>query len=211
MLKIILVVLLGLWVFTFFIKTLAGILGFLSLSQKMPAFPEESMLKTILSRKSVRKYAPDKEVTDAQIKCLLMAGMAAPSAKNLQPWKFIVIKEKAALKRLSEKIDTARMLDGASCAIIVLGNMDKVQTRPQFWQQDTAAATENILLETESLGLGAVWIGVYPVEERVNVVKEECNLPDNILPLNIISIGYPLEKEMPKNKWNEENIHYEKY
>lgn len=176
----------------------------------IPQTKRNAILENILNRKSVRNYIKGKEVTDEQIHKILQAAMAAPSARNSQPWEFIVIKDRKKLDALAEQNPYGKMLFDASCAIVVVGNLNRAPEN-EFWTQDTSAATQNILLEIEALGLGAVWIGTYPKEDRVQVVKKELSLPDNVIPLNIISIGYPTGKDQPKDKWNKDFIHYEKY
>lgn len=112
------------------------------------------------------------------------------------------------MDKLAERNTYGKMLFSASHAIIVAGNTDKMGEHKDFWQQDAAAATQNIMLMAESMGLGSVWIGVYPKEDRIQIAKDELNLPDNIIPFNIISLGYPDGTDKPKDKWNENNIHY---
>lgn len=177
---------------------------------RIPKIKQDSVLENILNRKSVRNYVKGKEVTDEQIEKILKAGMAAPSARNLQPWEFIVVKDRKILDALAEKSPHGKMLSDASLAIVVAGNLN-IEGVSDFWIQDTSAVTQNILLEVEALGLGAVWIGGYPKEDRANMIKKELKLPENIIPLNIISIGYPTGKNQPKDKWKPEKIHYNKY
>lgn len=178
----------------------------------MSKFPQEEktniVLENILNRKSVRHYLEGKKIPDAKIQTLLKAGMAAPSARNIQPWEFIIVDDRDILDKLAERNTYGKMLFSASHAIIVAGNTDKMGEHKDFWQQDAAAATQNIMLMAESMGLGSVWIGVYPKEDRIQIAKDELNLPDNIIPFNIISLGYPDGTDKPKDKWNENNIHY---
>ena len=177
----------------------------------LPELNTSAVYDNIMQRKSVRNYLSDKIVSDEQIEKMLHAAMAAPTARNTQPWEFIVIKDKETLELLSEQINSAKMLNEANCAIVVLGNLNKLDDMTDFWSQDTSAATQNILLEAEALGLGAVWIGVYPLKDRIEVLKETFKLPKDVIPFNIISIGYPDGSDKPKDKWNIKNIHYEKY
>ena len=166
----------------------------LFLKKKKGVYMDEKakiVFENILNRKSVRNYIKNKDIPDSQIETILKAGMAAPSARNIQPWKFIVVKDRNVLNNLAQRQPYGKMLTNASFAIVVAGDMEKAGEHQDFWQQDTAAATENILLMTEALGLGAVWIGVYPKEERVQITREELNIPQTLIPFNIISIGYP--------------------
>ena len=165
-------------------------------------------LKTIHSRKSVRTFA-NKEVSKNDLETLVRAGMAAPSSRNIQPWSFYVISNKATLQKLANGLKNAQMLAKAPAAIIVCGDNTKGIVEPDQalnWALDCSAATQNILLAAESIGLGATWTGVFPYKARVKVVKELLGLPDNIIPLNAIPIGYPDGNEKAKDKFKTENI-----
>lgn len=168
---------------------------------------ENSTLQTIHNRRSVRSYK-DEPVTPHQLETLAMAGMSAPSAVNRQPWVFIAIDDRAVLDALGSKLPYARMLLHAPSAIVVCGDMQRAleEWQQEFWIQDCAAATQNILLAAESMGLGAVWTAVYPARERIEIVKNTLNLPDHIVPLNVIPVGYPSGNEKPKNKWNPDKL-----
>lgn len=169
-------------------------------------------LDVIHSRKSVRNFT-DQKVTKEQLEVLVKAGMAAPSARNLQPWAFIVITEREKLDALSDSLPYAKMLKGAQAAIVVCGNLEIAATDADsaYWVQDCAAATQNILLAAEATGLGAVWTAAYPYQERMSPVRNTLGLPKNIIPLNVIPIGYPTGVDKPKDKWKPENMHWEKW
>ncbi len=169
-----------------------------------------SSMENILTRTSIRDYQ-DKPVEDEKIEQMLRAAMAAPSAGNKQPWRFIVIKDKNTLKAISENFHTMKMAAKAPLAIVVCGDLNA--TFPgdgvDYWVEDTSAATENLLLAAHSLGLGAVWCGIYPMKERVALLKDMLDIPDDIVPLNVVPVGYPAEDPMPKDKWKPDEIHYE--
>lgn len=164
-------------------------------------------LEVIHNRKSVRHFT-NQAITKEQIETLLRAGMAAPTAVNRQPWAFYVITQRETLDLLSEKLPYAKMLSQAQAAIVVCGDMDKAGNLKDlgYWVQDCSAATQNILLAAESMGLGAVWTAAYPYDDRAKAVIEELNLPETHIPLNVIPIGYPTGEDLPKNKWNVDNI-----
>ncbi|MCR3758310.1 nitroreductase family protein [Clostridium felsineum] len=166
-------------------------------------------MSIILKRRSIRKYKGIKvgnEIVDE----LLKAGMAAPSAGNEQPWEFMVLRDKDTMEKITEVHAYSKMLLSADVAIVVCGDIDKEKVKG-FWVQDCSAATENILLAAEEKGLGAVWLGVYPMEDRVSGIRKLLNLPSNIIPLSIISIGYPDENKEASNRYNTSRVHYDKW
>ncbi|MRT92921.1 nitroreductase family protein [Ancylomarina sp. 16SWW S1-10-2] len=171
-----------------------------------PTYANET-LKTIHNRKSVRHFT-DAPVSKAQLELLIKAGMAAPTAVNRQPWAFYVVRDKAVLNRLSEQLPYAKMLTQAQAAIVVCGDMDRAGNLKDkgYWVHDCAAATENILLAAESIGLGAVWTASYPYDDRTVAVINELNLPKKHIPLNVIPIGYPTGEDQPKDKWKPEYV-----
>ncbi|MFC1807704.1 nitroreductase family protein [Candidatus Omnitrophota bacterium] len=169
-------------------------------------------LDVIHNRKSVRSYI-DKPVTEQDLNTLLKAGMAAPTAVDKRPWAFVAITDKEVLAGLANGLPYGRMLNTAGAAIVVCGVLDKALpgVAREFWIQDCSAATENILLAAESLKLGAVWIGVYPIAGNIHHVRTTLSMPEDVIPLNILSIGYPTGDEKPKDKFDEANIHWDKW
>ena len=172
------------------------------------ASPVPDVLTVIHQRKSVRNYTAE-PVAEQELDQLVRAGFAAPSARNLQPWEFYVITERGTLDALAASLPYGKMLAKAQAAIVVCGNSRQFgegATR-EMWVQDCSAATENILLAAEGIGLGAVWIGVYPYAPRVEAVSKALKLPSEFIPLNVISIGRPDGKDMPKKKYRESKVH----
>jgi nitroreductase len=171
----------------------------------------KQLLSAILNRKSVRSFTGEPLGQD-DMELLLRAGMAAPSAHNLQPWKFIAITDRQVLNDLAEKLPYAKMLFEAPAAIVVCGDLTKTGGSPKdYWVQDCSAASENILLAAEAMGLGAVWTGVYPRSERVEAVREILNLPSDIVPLNVIPVGTPKGEHQAKDKFKSENIQWNRW
>lgn len=164
--------------------------------------PEQNTIQTIFARKSVRSFLP-KPIEEEKIELLLKAGMAAPSGKNLQPWEFIVVDNRATLDSMAEELPYARWLKESPIAIIVCGD----SVKSSYWYLDCSASAQNILLAAESLGLGAVWTATYPYEERMDVVKKYIDIPENISSLCIIPVGYPSSPLQPKDKWNPTKVH----
>ena len=171
------------------------------------------LFETIAARTSVRKFDPSKPVSDADIEKILKAGMCAPSAMDRRPWEFIVVKDKAKLAALGSRLPYSRCGNGAQAAIVVCGNLDNglPGRGKEYWIHDCSAATMNILLAAKGLGLGAVWTGVYPGEDRVAVVREVLSIPEGYAPLNVIPLGYPAENPTPKEKWNPAKVHHDKW
>ena len=164
-------------------------------------------IDAINNRCSVRKYI-NKAISIELIDKIIEAGMNAPSANNSQPWEFVVVDDKNLLDKISSLSKYTYMVKDAGIAIIVCGDSNKSK---DYWVQDCSACTENILLACHSLGLGAVWCGVYPREERANELKELFRLPDNLIPLNIISIGYPESIQIKKSRFDRSRMHFNKF
>ena len=162
---------------------------------------EKGVMDVIFSRKSVRHYT-EQAVEADKLLALVKAGMAAPTAMNRQPWSFIIVTNMTSVAPISDK-PGLMMLQKAKAAILVLGKKDE-----KFWQQDCSAATENILLAAEAMGLGAVWCAGYPLTDRTDSYKALFNYSDDYEVLSLISIGYPTGEDEPKDKFKEEKIHW---
>jgi nitroreductase len=165
-------------------------------------------MKTIFERRSIRKYT-EEEVSDDIVKKMLKAGMAAPSAGNAQTWEFVVIDEEEIIEKIPDIHPYSQMVTEASKVILVCGNIAREKFEG-LWVQDCSAATQNILLEATSNNLGAVWLGVYPVKERVNGLKKLLDLPENLIPFSIIPFGYPAEEKNIIDRYDESKVHYNK-
>jgi nitroreductase len=164
------------------------------------------VIDAILKRRSVRKYSGE-PVHKSDIEQLLTAGMYAPSARNEQPWHFIVIDDPGLLNRISEVHPYASMLPGAALAILVCGD-ENLELSRGYWPVDCAAATQNILLAAEGLGLGAVWLGVYPREERQMAMRQLFDLPAHVQPFSLISVGHPAEKKRIPQRFKADRIRW---
>lgn len=170
-----------------------------------------AVIENIMTRTSIRQFT-NQPIAQDTLAFLVKAGMAAPSAVNAQPWAFVVVTEKEVLDSLNA-VKPWFNLKTATAAIIVCGDMNKAMDGigREYWIQDCSAASENILLAAHAYGLGAVWCGVYPNTDIISGVSGVLNLPENIIPLNIITLGYPAENPEPKDKFKSENIHYQKW
>lgn len=168
-------------------------------------------LKSLFARRSVRKYV-EKEVPDGMVKDILEAGMAAPSAVAKDPWHFIVVKDKGTLAKIAEGLPNGQMLKTAGVGLVVCGDVKKAHGNElSYLLQDCSAAIENILLAASMFGLGAVWLGVHPRQERIDHVREIFNLTENIIPVAAISIGWPAESPAPRTRYQEALVHREKW
>ncbi len=165
------------------------------------------LIQTIFCRRSIRRYTAQPVSAD-DVDTLLQAAMAAPSASNRQPWHFIVVTGRAMLNRLAEVHPYAKMLAQAPLCIAVCGD---TVTSERHWVQDCSAATENLLLAATALGLGAVWLGVHPNEERVVAIREVLRIPLPYIPLNLISIGHPDEEKEARTQYNPQRVHREQW
>lgn len=166
----------------------------------------KAVLENIAERKSVRKYL-NKSVEEDKIEAMVKAGMAAPSGMDRRPWEFVVVTDREALDSMAAKLPYAKMLTNAPLAIVVCGDT----TRSSYWYLDCSAATQNVLLAAEALGLGAVWTAAYPYEDRIDVVRQNTGLPENIVPLCVIPIGYPDGPQKAKDKFDLQRVHRNKY
>jgi nitroreductase len=165
----------------------------------------------IHARKSVRSFS-GAPVSKADLENIIKAGMAAPTAANMQPWSFIVITERKILDDLAAGLPNAKMLTKAGAAIIVCTEPDKANGKSKDLAIiDASLAGENILLAIEALGYGGVWTAAYPYVDRLKHVKAVLNIPEEVIPLNVIVIGIPTGEDKPKDKYRKEKIHWERW
>ncbi len=180
-----------------------------SANQNLSVNKSEIVLDNIFARKSVRSFTGEK-MKKEDLTTLMRAGMAAPSARNSQPWQLVAVNDIELLKKLEEALPYAKMTVNAGQGIVVCGDSTLFLPAPsnEFWIQDCSAVTQNILLAAEAMGFGAVWTGAYPDTARSRAIQKILNLPKHIIPLCYIPIGYPTEGIKPKDKFKEEKIHW---
>lgn len=166
-------------------------------------------MEAILSRRSIRKYTAE-PVADEVIQELLKAAMAAPSAGNEQPWHFIVIRDRRILDEIPRFHPYSQMLREAPVAILVCGD-PRLQKYQGYWPLDCAAATENVLIAIQALGLGGVWLGVYPVEDRMNALRHLLGIPSEVVPFSLIPVGYPAETKPPAERFDPRRVHRDRW
>lgn len=169
-----------------------------------------NVMDCIYKRRSIRKYM-DKEVEKDTLEMLIRAAMAAPSAANRQPWEFIVVTDRDKMNELRASLFFGQY--NAPAAIVVCGNMELAfaNSGKEYWVQDCSAATENILLAALELGLGTVWIGVYPEPQKCKPVCTILNIPEHVIPLGVIYVGYPDEEREARTQYNEKRVYWQEY
>ena len=168
------------------------------------------VLEAIFARRSIRRYTAQ-AVEPEKLASLLQAAMAAPNACNSQPWEFIVVTEPDILARLQGKLYAGHY--NAPAAIVVCGNQSIANNSAArfYWVQDCSAATENILIAATGLGLATVWIGVYPLPSVVQPVSEVLNIPEQVIPLCVVYVGYPAEEKPPRTQYDTHRVHWQQY
>ena len=162
----------------------------------------DERLKIIFARRSVRRYS-SRKLTEEDIRSLLEAGMAAPSANNTRPWHFAVATDPVLLKKLAETQPHGKMLQDAACAVAVCADT----TLSSWWIQDCTAATQNVLVAAAGIGLGAVWLGTVNEFAREDAVRKIFGIPAEIRVVSLISIGFPLETPEPRTQYDQARVH----
>lgn len=167
------------------------------------------IIETIRTRRSIRKFTSE-PVTDDQIRTILEAASMAPSAGNAQPWQFVVIRDRDILDRVKSINPYAAMADQAPLSILVCGDLS-LEKFPGFWVQDCSACVENLLLAVHGIGLGGVWTGIYPMEDRIDGFRRLLGLPDNVIPLALVVIGHPDQTLPSPSRYKPERVHRERW
>ncbi len=163
------------------------------------------VLEAILTRRSIRRFTGE-HVSEDKILQILKAAMAAPSSKNEQPWVFTIIDDRDLLAEIPNFHPYAGMISSCAAAILVCADKRRFLSE-DVWIQDCAAATQNMLLAAYGLGLGSVWLGIYPRIERVKGMASLLTLPDHIIPFSLVVIGFPAERKPPVDRFDPSRIH----
>ncbi|MBM9612995.1 nitroreductase family protein [Desulfobulbus rhabdoformis] len=170
-----------------------------------------SKLTSLFARRSIRKYTQE-PIPAPLINDLLEAAMAAPSAMGKNPWQIVALQTRESIDKLAFCLPNGKMLAGATAALLVCGDINQAHDKElSFLLQDTSAAIENILLAASMLGLGACWLGIHPREERIEAVRTTFCLPEGILPVAGISLGWPDEEKEPRTRLQAEQVHFEQW
>lgn len=166
-------------------------------------------IESILKRRSIRRYTKE-PVSEEEVEAVLRAGMCAPSAGNERPWHFVVIKDRKELEEISRFLPYAQMVKEAQVAILICAD-EHLEKYSGFWPQDCSAATENMLLACTSLGLGSVWLGIYPIEDRVATMRKFLEMPSHVVPFAMIPIGRPAESRPINDRFQADRVHRERW
>lgn len=168
-------------------------------------------LATLFERRSIRVYR-DGAVDESVVRDLLEAAMAAPSAAAKDPWNFIVVRDREMLARLAGGLPNGSMLSTAAFGLIVCGDLQRAHDRQlSYLLQDCSAAIENVLLAASMLGLGACWLGVHPREDRVAHLRSLLGIPEHVIPVSAIAIGWPGESKDARTRFREDLVHQERW
>jgi len=167
-------------------------------------------LEAIFHRRSIRDFKST-PLKNEDIEILLKAAFSAPTAVNAQPWEFIVLTESETLDKLKSKLLFARY--NAPTAIVVCGNMNLALKGPDkdLWIEDCSAAIQNILLAATDIGIASLWIGIFPIASRIKSVREILDIPDYVVPLAMVYVGYPNYELEGRCRYNEKRIYWQKY
>jgi nitroreductase len=164
-------------------------------------------LEALLTRRSVRHFLPD-AIPQKELEAILCAAMYAPSADNVQPWRFVVITDRAKLETIPRFHPWSNMLKEAPAAVAICGNTEK---QSKYWVQDCAAATQNLLLAAHASGLGGVWLAIYPDQARIDGLRKLLNLPEEITPLSLVALGFPRGKQPKVDRYRADFVHYNEW
>ncbi len=162
-------------------------------------------IEALNTRRSIRTFT-SRPVSMDLVRELIRCAMHAPSAGNEQPWHFLILTNREVLNRIPDFHPYAGMAAEAPVAILVCGD-PRQEKHPGMWVQDLSAATENLLLAAHAKGLGAVWVGIHPREDRVLATRKLIDLPEAVIPFALIPLGHPAEKAEPEDRYRPELIH----
>lgn len=164
------------------------------------------VLRTIKQRRSIRKFTGE-IISDEALRTIIEAGFYAPTARNMRPTHFIIVRGSEKLALMAEAMPNARYCVDAGTAVVVCGDREK--DVDGYLAEDGSAAIMNMLLAAESLGIGSLWCGVYPRDERVEFLRIMCSMPENILPVGVVLLGMPAEHKPDPELYEEEKVHFE--
>lgn len=166
-------------------------------------------MECLLTRRSIRKFE-DRPVSRALVAKLLQALFSSPSAMDARPWSFVIVDDREVLRGLGRAMPHCDMLLEAPLGIVICGEPAR-ERAPGFWPQDCSAATQNVLLAAHALGLGGVWVGLYPMDDRVAAVRRALEIPETVIPFALAAIGHPAEHPAPENRFDAARVHHNRW
>ena len=167
-------------------------------------------MDSIMRRRSIRKFQ-DRPVEREKLEAILRAAMQSPTAKNSQCWEFLVVTEPEAKEAVSRMSEFAMCAAKAGALIIPLANQQRTDPAEDWWVQDLAAAVQTMLLQIEEEGLGATWLGMYPRKSRTDALRDYFRLPEHITPFAVIALGYKAKEKPAEDRWDPEQVHWERF
>lgn len=158
-------------------------------------------LDAIFERRSVREYQ-EKPLEEAALQTILKAGMAGPSCVDARDWSFVVVQDRETLNKMADANGSpAQPLRGCAAAVLVCGDLSRAfPPAKEYWIIDCAIAAQNMVLAAQSMGIGSVWLGTWPQQERVNKQAALFGLPDGCVPHSILAFGYPRQTQAAAQK-----------
>lgn len=168
-----------------------------------------SAADAIATRRSIRTFT-EQPISDEMLKSIIHAGMQAPSAGNAQPWEFITIRDEASKEHITKIHQFAQMAPKSPVSVLVCGNLQK-EKYAGFWVQDCSAAIQNMLLAARSHGIATVWCGIHPIEERVVAFREAFRIPEHVVPLGLVVMGYSEQPFVARSVFHADKIHAESF
>jgi nitroreductase len=168
------------------------------------------LFEALHSRRSIRQFQ-DREIPEAFVHRIVSAAAMAPSAGNEQPWHFVILNKRNMLDAVPAINPFAAMAAFAPLGVLVCGDLS-LEKYSGFWVQDCSAAMQNLLLAAHGLGLGAVWTGIYPLDDRINGFREFLQLPEQIIPFGLALIGYPARRSAGRlNRYRRDRVHWNRW
>lgn len=167
------------------------------------------LFEALNTRRSIRKFT-DEPVADGDLRAVLEAAMMAPSAGNAQPWQFVVIRDRDTLAKVTSINPYAAMAPKSPVSVLVCGDLS-LEKFAGYWVQDCSAAIQNLLLAAHGSGLGAVWTGIYPMQDRVDGFRQLLGLPEHVVPLGLVVLGHPNQHMKSEPRFREDRIHRDRW
>lgn len=167
------------------------------------------VFEALNTRRSIRKFT-EEPVSEGDLHAILEAAMMAPSAGNAQPWQFVVLRDRDTLEKVTKINQYAAMAAKSPVSVLVCGDLS-LEKFAGYWVQDCSAAIQNLLLAAHGLGLGAVWTGIHPMQDRVDGFRALLGLPDHVMPLGLIVLGHPNQNPKSESRFREDRVHLDRW